>query len=113
MGSVTIEVASRDVMTERMRRAFAGETVGSFITFPSVDLLWSVLKPERWHLLELMTGKSPLRVVEIATLAGRGVEAVGLDVEALVMAGVVDREADGKVVFPFDAIHVDFILKAA
>jgi hypothetical protein len=28
-------------------------------------------------------------------------------------AGVLDRDADGRIVFPYDEIHVDFVLRAA
>ena len=28
-------------------------------------------------------------------------------------AGVLDRAEEGRVVFPYDAIHVDFLLRAA
>jgi len=34
-------------------------------------------------------------------------------VHALLAAGVLRRTADGKIRFPFDAVHVDFVLKAA
>jgi hypothetical protein len=35
------------------------------------------------------------------------------DVHALLEAGVIDRTGEGLVVFPYDAVHVDFMLKAA
>jgi hypothetical protein len=35
------------------------------------------------------------------------------DVHALLDAGVLDRTEDGRVAFPYDAVHVDFILTAA
>ncbi len=39
--------------------------------------------------------------------------AVHGDVHALLNAGVLDRTDDGRVVFPYDAVHVDFMLKVA
>jgi predicted transcriptional regulator len=45
---------------------------------------------------------------------GRDVKAVHGDIHALLSAGVLDRTEDGKIVFPYDAVHVDFtITKAA
>jgi hypothetical protein len=46
-----------------------------------------------------------------ATLRQRGGQ--GRDVHALLAAGVLRKNADGKIEFPFDAVHVDFVLKAA
>ncbi|HHW77527.1 MAG TPA: transcriptional regulator, partial [Xanthomonadaceae bacterium] len=43
----------------------------------------------------------------------RDVKAVHGDVRALLNAGLLDKTEDGKIVFPYDAIHVDFIVKAA
>ena len=49
---------------------------------------------------------------EAARRVKRDVRAVHSDVTALVNAGVLRRTAGG-VEFPYDAIHVDFTLKAA
>jgi hypothetical protein len=35
-------------------------------------------------------------------------------VQALITVGIIDRTDDGKILFPYDAVHVDFMLwKAA
>jgi hypothetical protein len=41
------------------------------------------------------------------------VKAVHGDVHALIEAGLLERDATGLVVFPFDAVRVDFTLAAA
>jgi len=41
------------------------------------------------------------------------VKAVHGDVTALLKAGVLDRAAGGGIVFPFDAVKVEFMLEAA
>lgn len=43
----------------------------------------------------------------------RDVKAVYTDVHALLNAGLLSKADDGLIVFPFDALHVDFMLKAA
>lgn len=43
----------------------------------------------------------------------RDVKAVHGDVTALLNAGLLSKTDDGMIVFPYDAIHVDFMLKAA
>ena len=35
------------------------------------------------------------------------------DVQTLLTSGVLDKTDDGKIQFPYDAVHVDFMLKAA
>jgi predicted transcriptional regulator len=40
-------------------------------------------------------------------------KAVHGDVHALLNAGVIERAEDGRIVFPFDAVRVDFVLTAA
>ena len=45
--------------------------------------------------------------------AGRETSYVHGEVKALLDAGVLQKTDAGKIVFPFDALHVDFMLKAA
>ena len=44
---------------------------------------------------------------------GRDVKAVHGDVHALIDVGLLDKTAKTQVVFPFDAIRVEFTLRAA
>ena len=43
----------------------------------------------------------------------RDVKAVHADITALLNAGVVDRAEGGGIVFPFEAVKVEFLLEAA
>ena len=43
----------------------------------------------------------------------KAVKAVHGNVTALLNAGILSKTDDGMIVFPYDAIHVDFLLKAA
>lgn len=60
-----------------------------------------------------MTGAGPLGIRAIARRVERDVKSVHGDVQALLKAGVLDRDKDGKIVFPYDEIHVDFVVRAA
>ena len=113
MTTVTIGIASVDETKSRMRRAFAGKAQGAFISFPSVELLWKVITPRRWEMLRIMAGSGPLAIRALARRMARDVKTVHGDVHALLSAGVLDRTEDGLVVFPYDAVHVDFVLRAA
>lgn len=114
MRTVTLSVASRDDVNRRTMAAFRGEAQGEHISFASMDLLWKVLSPKRWDLLKVMTGAGPMTIREVSRRVGRDVKAVHGDVHALLNAGVIERAKSGGVVFPYDAVHVDFtITKAA
>jgi predicted transcriptional regulator len=54
-----------------------------------------------------------MTIREAARRAERDVKAVHGDVHALLNAGLLQKTDDGRIVFPFDAVHVDFLLKAA
>ncbi len=83
------------------------------ITFATPELLWKVLTAKRWQLLKAMCGAGPLSIRETARRVGRDVKAVHTDVTALLNAGVLDRDQDGRVMFPFDSVKVEFLLHAA
>lgn len=113
MKTVTLSVASRQAVKQRALDAFAGKRRGAHISFPSADLLWKVLTAKRWELLKAMAGGGAMTLREAARRAERDVKAVHGDVHALLAAGVLRKTSDGKIDFPFDAVHVDFVLKAA
>ena len=61
----------------------------------------------------MMTGAGAMGLREIARRVGRDIRRVSDDVHALLDAGVLERNQDGSIEFPYDAVHVDFMLKAA
>lgn len=83
------------------------------LTFASPELLWKVLTAKRWDLLKAMRGAGPMSIREASRRVGRDVKAVHGDITVLLNAGVLDRDDDGRVVFPFDAIKVEFQLEVA
>lgn len=113
VSTVTLSVASRAEVNRRALAAFDGEQQGAHITFASSELLWQTLTHKRWELLKAMTGHGPMSIREAARRVGRDVKAVHGDVHALLDAGVLERGEDGRIVFPYDAVHVDFMLETA
>jgi predicted transcriptional regulator len=113
MKTVTLNVASRDETSQRLLRAFAGKPQGAFISFDTPELLFKVLSGKRWELLRAMQGAGAITLREAARRVDRDVKAVHGDVHALLDAGILDKTAEGKIVFPFDAVRVDFLLRAA
>lgn len=113
MTAVTITVDSTDAVKRRMKAAFAGKRQEPRISFDSVELLWKVLAPNRMALVRTLAGAGPVSLREAARRVGRDVRAVHADVHTLLLAGVLHKGEDGLIEFPYDAIHVDFMLPAA
>lgn len=82
------------------------------ISFATPELLWQVLTAKRWELLKALSGAGPVSIREAARRVGRDVKAVHADVTALLNAGVLDRTEEGRIVFPFEAVKVSFLLHA-
>ena len=113
MNTVTLQVAKLEDVKQRARNAFKGKKQGSRISFATPELLFRLLTAKRWELIRALTGAGPLTIREAARRVGRDVKAVHGDVHTLLKAGVLQKTADGRIVFPFDAIHVDVMLHAA
>jgi len=115
MTTVTLDVAGLDGALASFKDAWiTGKAEdGARISFASPDLLWRVLTAKRWELLRAMTGQGAMALREAARRVGRDVKAVHGDVHALMAAGILRRNDDGRFEFPFTAVHVDFMLRAA
>jgi predicted transcriptional regulator len=113
MPIVTLEVSSRADTFRRLVHAFEGKSQGAFISFETPALLFKVLTQKRWELLSAMTGAGPMTLREAARRVERDVKAVHRDIHALLDAGILEKTAQGKIVFPFDAVRVSFVLEAA
>lgn len=113
MKTVTLSISKMDGTKKRVSVAFSGRKQGAFISFASVELLLKVLTAKRWELLKAMAGQDPMTIREVARRVNRDVKAVHGDVHALLQVGVLDRTDDGRIVFPYDVVHVDFTLRAA
>ena len=112
MKTVTLQVASLDQVKGRAREAFKGTKQGARISFATPELLFRLLTAKRWELLRAMAGAGPMAIRAAARRVGRDVKAVHGDATALLAAGVLQRTADGNIVFPYDAIRVDMLLRA-
>jgi predicted transcriptional regulator len=113
MHTVTLVVSSREKINRRFLRAFEGEPQGAFISFETPELLFKVISGKRWELLKVMTGAGPMTIREAARRLQRDVKAVHGDVQALLKAGILQKTDKGLIVFPYEAMHVDFMLNAA
>ena len=113
MRTVTLGLSSRQITNKRLLEAFKGKSQGGFISFESPTLLFKVLSGNRWELLKVMTGAGAISIREASRRLGRDVKAVHGDVQVLLNVGILQKTDKGQIEFPFDALHVDFMLKAA
>lgn len=113
MRKVVLEVASRETVSRRFRKALSGKAQGMRLSFESPTLLIKVLSGRRWDLLKVMTGAGPMTIREAARRMERDIKGVHADVHTLLSAGLLRKTEDNRIVFPFDTIHVDFKLRAA
>ena len=115
MKTVVLEVRSPEESMDHFVRSWkSGKPERSAcISFATPELLWRVLTAKRWELLKALRGAGPISIREAARRVERDVKAVHSDITALLNAGVLDRAEGGGVVFPFDAVSVEFLLEAA
>ncbi|XCN73637.1 MAG: transcriptional regulator [Candidatus Electrothrix aestuarii] len=113
MRALTLAVSSREETNRRFLQACEGKPQGNLLTFESPSLLFTLLTAERWDLLKMMTGAGAITVREAAEKVEKGIRAVQDDVDALLMAGILRKKNNDEIEFPFDAVHVDFMLKAS
>ena len=115
MTTVILEVRTPDDVMADFANAWktAQPQQDARIGFATPELLWKVLTAKRWQLLKALCSAGPVSIREAARLVGRDVKAVHGDVVALRNAGVLQSAASGRIVFPFDAVKVEFLLRAA
>jgi predicted transcriptional regulator len=114
MNTLTIDVASlSDALSDAVRAMETGTASTPRYSFSSPASLMRTLGGKRFELIQKLGGAGPVTIREAARRVGRDVKAVHGDVQALLACGVLEKTADGKIEFPYDAVHVDFLLKAA
>ena len=115
MKTVLFEVANLADVLARTQAVLASGKPDRYahMSFESAESMARTMTPSRWRIIEVMTGAGPLGVRELARRVARDVKGVHTDANALVTAGVMDRTCDGKYLFPFDRVKVQFELHAA
>jgi predicted transcriptional regulator len=112
MKTVILQIANLEEVKRRARNAFAGKRQGSRISFSTPELLFKLLTAKRWELIRSLCGTGPMTIREAALRVDRDVKAVHGDVHALLDAGLLQKTGEGRVVFPFDVIRIDVMLRA-
>jgi predicted transcriptional regulator len=90
-------------------RLAEGERVRSYFVLSLEDLpaVTRALSPARWDLLKALRDGGACSVYELARRLKRDYKNVHTDVTALMEAGVLERDAQGKVAVPWDALRAE------
>jgi len=114
MDTVILEVHDPEISRNRAIRACetGRPAPASYIGFATPELMWQVLTAKRWAILKVMTGAGALGVRELSRRVGRDIKGVHTDAMALLKAGVIDRTDDGKLLFPYRHVKMQFELDA-
>ncbi|WP_295427294.1 transcriptional regulator [uncultured Thiodictyon sp.] len=108
----------RDAALSDLRARFlmawkTGNYQGEVFVFESPKALFQVLTPERWELIECLHGVGALDAAALAAALRREGQYVDADCQALLEAGLIERDGVGRWCVPFAEIRADFALRGA
>jgi len=84
----------------------AGNDADYRLHFESARLLWQHLSGARLELLDTLNKQGACTVYALAKAAGRNYSNVHRDVAALEDLGLIERDAQNRVLVPFDAVEI-------
>ena len=114
MHTLTIDVRSLlDSHSDAVQPMKTGRAQGPRDSLSSAQALTRTLGGKRFDLIQALAGAGAVTIREAARRVECDVKAVHADVQTLLACGVLDKSADGKIEFAYDAVHGDFLLKAA
>jgi predicted transcriptional regulator len=119
MSEVKVHVEGLDAFAKRSlevaRRLDRGERKAhpAHISFETMEALLKVLTPGRWTLLRRLRADGPSSIRALSRALGRDYRGVHADVMALIEAGLVGRDEDGRVSVPWSRITAEMALDSA
>ena len=117
MKRITAEVFSTAHALRRFKKiaklSAQGEAVEPILGFDSMAELASLLSVKRIELLRFVAEHPGMSIRSLAVSLERDYKRVHTDVSELAERGLIDRDADGKLVAPFDEIVIRAPLRAA
>ena len=108
------EQADFDRFIDVWHRACAGEDVEPqvHLNFENLSLLMSILTPKRLELLKELRAVGPLSVRALSKHLKRDYKNVHVDCSELERVDLIERDEEGLLVAPWDAINAQFQLVA-
>ncbi|MGE0808572.1 MAG: transcriptional regulator [Burkholderiaceae bacterium] len=109
-GPKTVRIDLRPQRDVSVQRTLVPATDHSdaMLSFGTIESFIKTLTLKRWQLVQKMQGAGPMSLRAAARRIARDVKGVHSDVHALLNAGLLVRNADGRIECPYDHIHVEF-----
>ena len=111
--TITIKPDWEKNLREAAKHSTRGGYQGEYLNFASPSLFFGKLTENRWELVQALQKDGAAGVRELAQRVGRDVRRVHDDVIALLELGLIEKNSKGKLLCPFEDIHVDMHLKVA
>ncbi len=115
--TITLQDDWKAALREGGRIARAGLEKGRYqgerLNFESPAAFFQRLTPNRWEMVRALQGAGEVGVRELARRLSRDVRRVHDDAQVLVSLGLVEKTPAGKLICPYDDIHLDMHLKVA
>jgi predicted transcriptional regulator len=98
-----------DRFEDAWNRAAAGAAAQPVhaLTLPELPALLDALTPKRWQMLERLRAEGPMTIFALARGLQRDYKNVHTDVTRFVDLGLVERQGDGRVAVPWDAVRAE------
>ncbi|MDQ0136357.1 putative transcriptional regulator [Neorhizobium galegae] len=119
MSEVRIHISNMGAFFENAASAAARIDAGDLstqegeIAFESMDLLLKVLTANRWRLLRSLKAAGASSIRQIAHSLKRDYRGVHADVIALIEAGLIEKDEDGRITVPWDRITAEMAITEA
>lgn len=101
---------TRDELRDLARRVDAGERLPEAdyrLNFASPMAMLAELPPKRLAALREIKTAGPLTIYALAKRLGRNYSNVHADVQRLIELGLVEKDAEQRVIVPFDDVRVE------
>ena len=106
-------LSSLATIQRRIAQRIGGTIEGRKVSFTNAELFIRVLNAERYAILKALLGGDAVTIRELAHRVGRDPRHMKQDITALLHAGIVHRWEDATILFPFDRVHFDVLIKPA
>ncbi len=114
MNRIEIEVLSSQAalaaFTRAWRQARAGRKAAPRLAFGSIAELFSAVSEKRLELVRHVAGEEGLQIRPLARALGRDYKNVHTDIARLLALNLVEKNQDGQVGVPWQAVRAEFRL---
>lgn len=112
--TITIDAGWQDALRSAARTGFSAKYYeGEILNFETPGAFFSRLTSRRWAMIDALLGEGEVPLRELARRMKRDVRRVHDDATALVDLGLIERTEAGRLVCPYEDIHMDMHMRRA